>query len=410
MLGDRPRRRTPSRTSSALRSVRAVGTQRPSSENTRTPASTISPISASDLALEAVRDRPDGEDVGEAGAGGRGPDLVDDHGCVVGDGVRVRHRRDRRVAAGRGGPGAGLDGLLVLVAGLAQVRVQVDQARARGRARRSRRPRPTPPSSRGPASATRPSAHVRRPRTSSRPAGRVDHPGAAEEQLGTRSPERLLPDSPRPPSSRYRSAIRPRCRSSPGPRSPRCGRSATSESISTPRFIGPGCMISDPSGSSPHAARGSGRTGARTRARSGSTRGAVAPSGRGAGSTTSSFGQHPVDVVAHLHAPRRARRAGSAWAGPRASRRRPSSRGRTRATAPPASAGRRPTIATRRPLEAAEPLAHRVQVEERLRRVLVRAVAGVQHVRVEPSLRELQRRIRTTSAGSRSRPPPSPAA
>ena len=61
---------------SAFRRVRAVGTHRPSSLNTRTPGGDHLADLGEDLALEALRDRPDREDVGEAGAGGRGPDLA----------------------------------------------------------------------------------------------------------------------------------------------------------------------------------------------------------------------------------------------------------------------------------------------------------------------------------------------
>ncbi|GAA3116509.1 hypothetical protein GCM10017600_41640 [Streptosporangium carneum] len=56
------------------------------------------------------------------------PDLLDDAGGV-GDRVGVGHGVHRGVAAEGGGAGAGLDGLRVLPAGLAEVGVQVDQAR-----------------------------------------------------------------------------------------------------------------------------------------------------------------------------------------------------------------------------------------------------------------------------------------
>src|SRR5439155_11466166 len=58
---------------------------------------------------------------------GLGKDVVGDGTGVV-DGLRVRHAADGGEAAGRRGAGAGLHGLLVLVAGLAEVDVNVDQA------------------------------------------------------------------------------------------------------------------------------------------------------------------------------------------------------------------------------------------------------------------------------------------
>ena len=79
------------------------------------------------LALRPLRDRADGEDVGEPG----GLRLLDDetgHRRVVVDGVGVRHRADARAAARDGRRRARRDRLLVLLPRLAQVRVQVDEA------------------------------------------------------------------------------------------------------------------------------------------------------------------------------------------------------------------------------------------------------------------------------------------
>ena len=45
-------------------------------------------------------------------------------------GIGVGHGEDARVAAERGGPGAGLDGLGLLLARLAEVAVEVDEAGA----------------------------------------------------------------------------------------------------------------------------------------------------------------------------------------------------------------------------------------------------------------------------------------
>ena len=57
-----------------------------------------------------------------------------EHRRRVDDGVRVRHREYLAVAAGRGGPGAGVDVLLVLPARRAQVHVGVDECRDRDEA------------------------------------------------------------------------------------------------------------------------------------------------------------------------------------------------------------------------------------------------------------------------------------
>jgi len=79
------------------------------------------------LTGQADRDRADRLHVHQPGLPAQPPDLLD-HTGGVGDRGGVRHRADRRVAAERRRPGAGLDGFGVLPAGLAQVSVQVDQA------------------------------------------------------------------------------------------------------------------------------------------------------------------------------------------------------------------------------------------------------------------------------------------
>ena len=103
-------------------------TQRPSSENIRTRAgdAAIIPISASFAALEADGDRADGVHVDQPDLATAAPDVLDDH-RGVGHRVGVRHREDRGVAPERRGGRAGVDGLGLLAAGLAQVGVQVDQ-------------------------------------------------------------------------------------------------------------------------------------------------------------------------------------------------------------------------------------------------------------------------------------------
>ena len=85
------------------------------------------------LAGQPDGDRADRVDVAVAGLAAEPPDLLDDAGGV-GDRVGVGHRVDGGEAAQRGGPGAGLDGLGVLAARLAQVGVQVDQAGQRDQA------------------------------------------------------------------------------------------------------------------------------------------------------------------------------------------------------------------------------------------------------------------------------------
>ena len=159
---------------------------------------------------------------------------------VVGDRVGVRHRRDGREPADRGGARARLDRLLVLEAGLAQVRVEVDepgrehQARRSRRPRRRRRPSPVPTAAITPSSTSTSATLVACRRPGRPPARRVN----SDRPLS----HRVAP-SPPPPSNRYRSDIRTAMPFVTCSSITACGRSATSESISTPRFIGPGCMI-----------------------------------------------------------------------------------------------------------------------------------------------------------------------
>ena len=78
------------------------------------------------LALEAHGDRADGADGAPAGGLAAHRDLLD-HARGVRDGGRVGHGVHGGEAAAGGGAGAGLDGLGLLAAGLAQVGVEVDQ-------------------------------------------------------------------------------------------------------------------------------------------------------------------------------------------------------------------------------------------------------------------------------------------
>ena len=111
---------------SALRSVPACTTGLPSSVNPSAPASRSSAISVSSSPLRFLRDRgqePDGYLCLPRG----GFDQRSEDGGVVDDGVGVRHRDHRAEAAGRRGGRAGLEVLLVLLAGRAQVHVRVDE-------------------------------------------------------------------------------------------------------------------------------------------------------------------------------------------------------------------------------------------------------------------------------------------
>ena len=115
--------------SSARRIREAEATGAPSSVKATAPPATSWPSSASSSPLRPLLDGADRIDVGLA----RPLGLEDDElgralGVDGGDGVG--HAGDRGHAAGQGGTGAGGDGLVFLVAGLAEVDVRVDQARA----------------------------------------------------------------------------------------------------------------------------------------------------------------------------------------------------------------------------------------------------------------------------------------
>ena len=115
--------------SSARRISCGSATQCPSSEKIRTRGRRVGHRAQLGelLAGQPDGDRADRLHVDQAGLPAEPPHLLD-HAGGVGDRGGVRHRADRGVAAERGGPGAGLDGLGVLAARLAQVGVQVDQA------------------------------------------------------------------------------------------------------------------------------------------------------------------------------------------------------------------------------------------------------------------------------------------
>ena len=79
------------------------------------------------LAPLSARQRADGAHVAEVG-GTRTVDLVADAGPRVSHGIRVGHRRHVGEASVDCGAAAGLDGLLVLEAWVAEVDVHVDEA------------------------------------------------------------------------------------------------------------------------------------------------------------------------------------------------------------------------------------------------------------------------------------------
>src|SRR5439155_22655508 len=159
-------------------------------------------------------------------------------GGVVRDGLRVGHRGPRGVAADRRRAGPRRDGLLVLVPRLPQVRVQIDEAG-----------RDDEPSGVDPLGAFG-SLRARDEAASDGDVpdvvdagGRVEDPPALEHEARTHAASPFAP-----PSSRNSSAILTAMPFVTCSSITERGRSATSESISTPRFIGPGCMIRPPSG------------------------------------------------------------------------------------------------------------------------------------------------------------------
>ncbi len=150
-------------------------------------------------------------------------------------GKRVGHAAHRGEAARRGRARAAGDRLLVLVAGLAQVDVDVDQPGAHHLARRVHRlASPAGALSPRPSLAMRPSV-TRTSWTASTPLAGSSDAAVLDEQAHAR----LAPgeEDRAPPCGRRR-------RWSPGRGSPSTGRRPPRATSSTPRFTGPGCMIS----------------------------------------------------------------------------------------------------------------------------------------------------------------------
>ena len=195
------------------------------------------------LALEPLRDGAHREDVAEAGRGRQVADLVDRRRrgrrrdrCSPSARPRCSRRPPPRACPSRSSPCARSPARADACA--------CPPGRAPGSARRSR----STSASASPACRRRPRpARPRRGRRGPRPSRRPGRPPVPPRN-STRS---LIACSPRssPPSSRYSSAIRTAIPFVTCSSITLWGRSATSESISTPRFIGPGCMISAPSGS-----------------------------------------------------------------------------------------------------------------------------------------------------------------
>src|SRR5581483_8953217 len=174
-------------------------------------------------------DRAGDVDVAEAGLA-QVEDLAHDPGAIDRR-IGVRHRDDRGEPAERGGARPGLDGLGLLVAGLAQVRVEVDEPWG------DHAPGCVDHTVGGEVGPDRgDSAVVADHDVAAALAGRVDQPAASQHDRHCRSTPL--------PSNRYRTAMRTATPLRTWSITTERGRSATSAAISTPRFIGPGCITS----------------------------------------------------------------------------------------------------------------------------------------------------------------------
>ena len=162
----------------ARRMSRLSCTPAPSSVKSRTPSAASSAIGASCSPCPADGDRARGAHVARRLAA-QLEHLAGHRGRVDGrDGVG--HGEDARVAADRGAAGAGLDGLGLLLARLAQVGVDVDEAGAHDAAAGVEHPRAR--RGRGRRRAIVPSSPTT---TSPRPhAGGVDEPAALDDERG----------------------------------------------------------------------------------------------------------------------------------------------------------------------------------------------------------------------------------
>ena len=238
---------SPTAYSMARRISRLSCTPEPSSVKSRTPRSAISAIGASCSPARPTVMAPAGC-TSHSGLGARGPAPRGPPRRESMAGVGVGHGDDRGEPAERGGTGCRSR----------RSRPPPGPAGAGGRAGRPGRGRRRSP----PASSTR---VARRGRRRPRRCGRRRRPRRRRAPRWRRPPDRPDDDVIGPlqaPATRRRPALAPvrgagagsaaaagtappcarphRC--APGRRSPTAGRSATSGAISTPRFIGPGCM------------------------------------------------------------------------------------------------------------------------------------------------------------------------
>ena len=200
--------------------------------------------------------RSDGDGAGGVHVARRGAaeveHLLHDAGAV--DGRRgVGHGDDGRVAAERRASGAGLDGLGLLLARLAQVAVDVDEAGADDAAGGvegavgAEGPSPTAamrPSTTTTSAVRSPVASTTRPPLMTTDGDQARAGSSSVEGRGSGSARQAAgrPGRCRSPAAGTGRPCGRRRRCGPGRGSASAGRSATSAAISTPRFMGPGCM------------------------------------------------------------------------------------------------------------------------------------------------------------------------
>src|SRR5512143_2772504 len=190
-------------------------------------------------------DRVDARRVGDRSL----PNDESDRGLVVGDGIGIRHRAHRCEAAGNRGARAGRDGLHFFAPRLAKMAVHVDEARRDDEARAIDRLETV--------AIRRLVRHARTDRLDSvvddqhvgplvERLRRIDHASATQQNRAAHrspAPPPRFADSANsglPPDSKYNTAMRTATPFVTCSRITLKGPSATSESISTPRFIGPG--------------------------------------------------------------------------------------------------------------------------------------------------------------------------
>src|SRR5581483_6445099 len=166
-----------------------------------------------------------------------------EHGGVVDDGIRVRHRQDDAVAARRGRRRPGGERLLVLPAGRAQVDVRIDE---RGRDDQAAR-----------AGRLEADDHPLLDRDAQAlvdPLHRVDHPALEHEGGGAAvaagehhvTATATCAGVAATVSRSYSTAMRTTSPERTCSVTSAASESATRGSISTPRFIGPGCITTCP--------------------------------------------------------------------------------------------------------------------------------------------------------------------